>query len=915
MGFRIENQGTSDIGALKPIEEATALPPAGQDHQSGVDSMIGELRQAESLVRHEISMRAPNVASSGATSLTHCGWVFGSNDQEFTAASPITDLHPQIWKARRGANESTESQETSDAPTARGHDPNIAEAETRRRLAAARTAQAEADSLARAARGKNAGISLEAERAAATAQQKWGEVQKAVEDELRIAAKQKPLSPQDDPVARRAKEIGARYPQDVRFSETIMRARQKVKVENQAAEVHAAYKAGGPVAASKKLRELTAGASPEEAAQILTACKATTDLIVRDLAGHASPHASVNAPSSEEFKTIVADLSAVANHAAQVPGGRRAVDDLAASLVRAVSSDPHSKLALALGQAIGAGHCSELATSVAEQLQYAGRTKEAGMTLLHVRRGVDQLRTRLKDTAEKVKASNQELSWLVRNWGPMMTRKQLQAAVAAYKSRHPEYAELDRLGKAAISTANNLTVASVVRDFPHDPEGLPDGIGGSVRKSVVDLLGDEKVQAAVAQSPSAKTELARLMRLSQNGQETLLDHLGDISRSLGGDAAKSFRSAMFVALVEAAVGNAVAARAAGDTEGAKRCVAQLKQHAHQLGFDHQAVTEVVNQLGKGIAAKSVPEAKAAIEGLDRVLEKFGGVLAEGGAAPGAKKIEGTLRAAGLMLSTAAVAMSLEGAVTDPSPQKIAEALAGAAELGRGGTELVAAMLEKRGFLASAGFEATGKVIAGVNVALDGIRVAQNIAEGDWAEAGLYGASTAGGIAMLAGATGPGALIVAAAAVGLYQLNRVRDANQYEAKNNSEAAQFLLDGGIKNNAVAVELLNQDGDGDSPGPVLTALAERLGIAPQKMLDYLNSLSTEQVRQLVNTIHRMDLEPDEQGRWPATASNDAYVGPKPSVVPYESYQPSFDQPPRSLNGLDRWMQTHGYPPPSGA
>lgn len=792
MGFKVENRGTIEPLNVFRSAESKAEPQSEPQYrpQAGAESLLGELRQQGSQMREKI------------------------------ASTPTGQNYLPEW-----ASPSTDSSASS-----------TPEAERRRRLTEARAAQAKADALARSARGKNAGIRQEAEKAAADAQRKWDAVKKSIESELRSAARgEADPAAQSAAVARRAKELAAQTPGDARFVQTVKEAELNVVTETKAAAVSQAYQTGGPGAAARKLRELTANVSPEEAARIIAACRPTVEQIAADL-GRSSAQGE-NAIPKGAFDQIVGDLTAACHRAAKSPGGRQAVAEVADSITRNVpaGSDAFNKFYSAFERAVGAGDGAELATEVTRQLQSAGRTTEAKFVFAGIRDGVRDLHDRVASVGEKVKKNNQELAWLVRNWGAMMTREQLQNAIAKYKSRHPEYAELDRLAGAALGTVDTLTnLPAGVKEL--DAENY-------VRKSAQYLLTDEKTQTAILQSPSARAELARMMKLSQAGEETLLDRLGDFPSS------KAFRGNVLCALVDAAVKNAVEDRSSGRAEDAGRDVAQLKGYARQLGFDQTEVNQVVDQLGKCVAAKTVQEGKEAIEGLDRVINKLGGVLKEGGAGAESKQIEGSLRAAGLMLSIVGVAQSLQGA---QSPQQVVETLCDAAGVGRDGAELVAGMFDREGLLNSAEFKLGSKVIDRVGVGLDLIRTVQSAAKGDAVEAGLYAASTAGGLIMLSGSAGPGALIVLAAAVGQYQHNRVKETNRHEASMNEEAKLFLIDGGVRNEAVAVELLNQDGEGESPGPLFADLAEHLDLTPSEFFGYLNKLTPGQTKALVRAAH---------------------------------------------------------------
>ncbi|WOH53617.1 hypothetical protein [Bradyrhizobium sp. sBnM-33] len=162
------------------------------------------------------------------------------------------------------------------------------------------------------------------------------------------------------------------------------------------------------------------------------------------------------------------------------------------------------------------------------------------------------------------------------------------------------------------------------------------------------------------------------------------------------------------------------------------------------------------------------------------------------------------------------------------------------------------------------------------------------ARGDWIASGLYTTSAGGGVLMAAGSVassggwlatwgGPvGAGLVLASAIGLYFYNDAKDKARFEGPSR----EFLEAAGYRPEIAAVLSDYSNNDGGSAGPALAATASQFGATPEQLMERLNRMDAEKVRDLVDQAHTVDQ--DDSGRFPLTASNDRNVWAPPGKDP---------------------------------
>lgn len=169
--------------------------------------------------------------------------------------------------------------------------------------------------------------------------------------------------------------------------------------------------------------------------------------------------------------------------------------------------------------------------------------------------------------------------------------------------------------------------------------------------------------------------------------------------------------------------------------------------------------------------------------------------------------------------------------------------------------------------------------------------------GDLLAESLEGGAAAGGLSEWAGPISAG--VVLATTVGLYgykMYERVKASNKMEPLNRT----FLNELGYSKGQ-AKALANDDSHGNSVGPTLQAVAERLGISPARMGQYLMSFKdSSKLNDLV--VAAQGVKADSKGRYRLTlldhgdAIPDAPAGASPKALKafYEKHSDLLDTPP---------------------
>lgn len=646
--------------------------------------------------------------------------------------------------------------------------------------------------------------------------------------------------------------------------------------------------------ASQKLRETTETQTPEEAALTLQYAKPTIDRIAADLGRIAGDEDGGFGDSKPKFDNIISDLAAASGKAASAPNGKAVVEEMAKSLVANINGDEIGRFDEALGKPIASGAGGELTAEVISQLQAAGRIDQADDILQNVEDAVNNLHDRAGDLADEVQKYNEELSWLVQQWQPLMSEEQLNNAVQAYKDENPEYVQaLEEIDQGAVAALRAL-------DAFGGAEGAFDGLdhADDVAGALENLFNDSKTKSLLAQSTGVTAEIDRLMQKAENNpnEPSFFDRVSEIAGKI--DDGEFLTETVLNKAFDATLDNAFDAAKAKDYAAVDRYLGRLEKSADSLGFTEPRFKGVIQQLGRISRATSQQEVETDLRVLARKIDSYRRDQPD--VFSNNSQLTDKVRRMGVVLGAVGTGAAINQAIDDPSAQNIAGALFDAAGLATDVAQLdvVKNVLQNKSWFQGLPVEKLGRVFGGLSLALDAFSIASDIKNGDYASAGFSTAGAAGGAMMIFGGaavTGVGAVIVGAAIVGKLLWDNTQEANKHE----TDGARAFLQGAGIDADVANHLINNDDDGRSPAPIFAALAENLGVEPQEFLNYLSQLSPDEAIKLVETAHGVD--PGDNGVYPVEKDQPVYSGGRAGY--YGSPNPN------DLNDLAEWMRENGY------
>lgn len=168
---------------------------------------------------------------------------------------------------------------------------------------------------------------------------------------------------------------------------------------------------------------------------------------------------------------------------------------------------------------------------------------------------------------------------------------------------------------------------------------------------------------------------------------------------------------------------------------------------------------------------------------------------------------------------------------------------------------------------------TGRLFAAVGIAGDSWNAYQAFQDGDAGRGTLHVTAAGGAVAGIIGAgtwLGPvGWAVAAISYIGLGAMSRAEHNNRFET---GEMRDFLAASGLSD-AAAAELYNTTGSAVSPVPLLLEYGQHHGLDVPQTVAWLNSLSSDELSQLVRITHAaLDGMDDGQAALPATHESDA-------------------------------------------
>ncbi len=625
--------------------------------------------------------------------------------------------------------------------------------------------------------------------------------------------------------------------------------------------------------------------SPGDAAALLQKIKPQVAPVVKRLI-----EAAVDADGSydrdyantKNFDAALADLSRAFSRAAQSPQGKALISELAKPIVEYIKKNGVARFDEALGKTIAQGGGAELAVEVMTQLKAAGKASEADDILQNVRDGFNELKGNLKNKLEAYGKANAELSWLIQKWGPLMSPDKLELAIARYQNRHPELQDkfnaLNNLSAAAVRTLNTLsTLPDSLKSLDHYKDS---------QAAVKDLLSDKTTQKLITTMPGAAAEFEKLYEAQSEGQPTVLDKIHQFIEDHSIGDYKEFGENMAAVLLKSSVNSAIKASLNGDPAKMNKLLGNLGKYSRLLGVSQEKLDEIVRDLRALPNGGSPAAAQARLKLLNNDLD---------GPFAANTNLGRVFRGAGVLLALSGLPDSFEN-IKDF--QTATRTLTDVVGLGQSSAELLSGIITSTkltSVIESGAFKTLGgRILPVVSIGLDTLSLIKDATgkNRDYANAGFDLAGIGGGITLLA-AGGPagiaiGAVLVLGSAIGKTIYGKVKESNIHE---NMTTEIFLRDGGVKS-SITRNLRNNGSDGDSAGPVLTALAKYLHVQPHEFLKYLNTLSPDKVEQLVAAAVGVDA--DKNGNYPV----DIHI--------------QLENRPHDLKQLAQWMKDHGFDAP---
>ncbi|MCA6105774.1 LysM peptidoglycan-binding domain-containing protein [Bradyrhizobium cenepequi] len=685
-------------------------------------------------------------------------------------------------------------------------------------------------------------------------------VRQEIERQLDDVAGKVPKEKRELAIAARAALIQNNGPQEAGFSSLVDQAAYNKTVKPGVDAVRAAYQKGGAKAAADALNAQTATVSPETAKQIVAASMPTIDAIASDL--DKSMRNGDGPISYKDYNAVYGNLAAATDMAARATDGQKVVDDVAAAMIKHLPSEkfqPHVKdspsyplqpYQQAVMQSVLDGKGASLQLATATQLKASGRTSEADSLVSAISVGTQGLQGRVESDVKTFSEASGDITRLRADWSGIMSKEKLDAATIDYLNRNPDilpkfdqsYNALDGDGYAIVRT--NLAINAALPQL----QGLSqtDQLGKAKKE-----LGESKeAQFAAGISDKASDEVLRQVLAN----EVASGPRANPNSSIGGS--RNFVKELGNAAMQSQP-SALGALGAGNA-GSPRQVVDL--------FTRQTVT--IDPKKVSLFGGSMNGLGAAFSGYQTYLsyEK----LANGGTTM-LDKTKAVYYAVGTLKETAEGLSVMAqrgwlGLDRIPNAQQLS------------GTLLEKA--NRTGLSTEPGwvkFSTYFKIGGGL---IDAAYAVDAASKGDVPAALLYGTSAGGGFLAAAGSVaaseswlatfgGPvGAGVVLASAVGLYLYNDAKDKARFE----EPSREFLEAAGYKPE-IAEQLADyDDNDGNSSGPTLAAAARQFGISGDELMQRLNRQDPDKIHDLIKEV--WTVEPDKNGNYPLTASNDRNV-----------------------------------------
>lgn len=586
--------------------------------------------------------------------------------------------------------------------------------------------------------------------------------------------------------------------------------------------------------------------------------------------------------NGEQSRVVLGAFTRVAEKS-----GDEGVVLLARTVARHFPDGKLEELDNSLEDAIKDGGGVRFAAALVKELEAVCKPEAARDVAEAAATGVRHLREQFDKAADKVEDLNKELAYKIYATGELLTPEQIKKASEAFYDRHADaYAQLE---KAALALSTTLDGLQDIRDDAHPAmwEGSKELRG--LAKEAESVLREVP---RLAETEVGRETIVRALEEQADGRLTFLDSVLE----LGGN------SPDFVQRVAVAYMRSVGEAAVDGVRGERldKILEGVTKNAKLFGADPEQMHDIVRDLRILSTADRSKYVKRVTRRLNDNLNEvsaFNTNTRAGQAFRGVAVVFAGL-SAGNRASEWGQLSGLEQA----------QVVVGGLEAGSMAMELAAGTLGKTSAVRFAG-RAAG-VIGLVGAGFDLVIGAKSLADGKVLEGSSSLAMGAGGVLLTAGlmsnavpvaGTIVGGVLLAAG-FGLSLFAGAKERN----KNEGPVEDFLRDAGLSSK-LAEELSNHDGQGRPVGPVLTELAQRIGVEPRELTRYLDTLDERTIKFIVEAAHGVD--PDEEGVYPQTGDD---VG---RIRNASSRELMFDDDarPHSIEGLALYLDRLNLVPPS--
>ncbi|NLC62090.1 MAG: hypothetical protein GX761_12520, partial [Gammaproteobacteria bacterium] len=486
----------------------------------------------------------------------------------------------------------------------------------------------------------------------------------------------------------------------------------------------------------------------------------------------------------------------------------------------------------------------------------------SGLVMREVERAMDGfVANELQPALDAYTDHTSELNWLVQNLGPVATPEQLEQAVNEYIDSNPGWQERHDELQAQVAEHGGALLQQIaaMQDLP---PGLEESSGADLQSRAKELFEDPGTGFAIA--TAAGTDPESIAGLDLPDMVSFANGLSLGNKGLG--VVKALASAHVQQNVVDPLAN-IDPNDPASIARARTQISTLRNSAiaTALGLDPSRLDDLgaaVDALGDVLPRNGEVLSQADLESrLTQLNERLDGLSAFDKSQP----LGQVFRGIGVAAGVASLWGSASNLISDPSLDTGVRALTDAAGLAVSTGDLATGLgmiPESSAWSRFSASQTLGKVLGTVGIGLGLVGVADNLSNGDLAQAGLGLASVGGSALALFGSSawaGPvGVTIGLVAAAGSFGLN-IHRANEAEAQLEGASAPFLESLGFSESAARI-LSDFSGDGYSSLTLLAEYAQHKGYNladpadQQEFVDWINGLDGNLLGELRDNLNHV-------------------------------------------------------------